>query len=144
MILFINAKALALSGLTILLSAIWYYFCIDQQKYNLSPYSFIYFYFSACDVTISNPEKSVRLGNGKSYTLRCLITAPDVFDRWSNPQYTSSIQSDPSLTFTKTGNEHDLNIKSMNVFIAGVWTCYSKQGNNDSIELKVTSKYSIF
>ncbi|CAB3997058.1 neural cell adhesion molecule 1-like isoform X1 [Paramuricea clavata] len=92
--------------------------------------------YAACDVTISNPEKSVRLGNAQSYKIRCLITAPDVFDRFSNPQYTSSIQSDPSLTYATTGNEHDLDIKSMNVFIAGVWTCYSKQGNSDNITLK--------
>ncbi len=78
---------------------------------------------------------------GQSFTLRCVVTAPDVFDRWSNPLYKNSLQNDSNLQYTNTGDEHDLQIVSMNVFIAGVWTCYSKQGKNDTVILTFGSKY---
>ena len=97
-------------------------------------------FFSACDVEVANPD-SKELTHGQGYTLKCKVTAPDTFDRWSNPLYKSSIQSDPELRYTDTGGTHDLEIVSMNVFFAGVWTCYSQQGKNDSVTLTFARKY---
>ncbi len=81
------------------------------------------------------------LAHNQGYTLKCRVTAPDSFDRWSNPLYKSSIQNDPNLQYTETGNEHDLRIVSMNVLFAGIWTCYSQQGKNDSVTLTFARKY---
>jgi hypothetical protein len=95
--------------------------------------------FSACDVTILNPEDSKPTVNGQGVTLRCKVTSPDVFDRWSNPLYKSSIQSDPNVNHRINGDEHDLIIVSMNVLLAGVWTCHS-QNNSDDITLTFSRK----
>ncbi len=81
------------------------------------------------------------LTHGQGYLLRCVVTAPDVFDRWSNPLYKSSIQYDSNLQYTNTGDEYDLQIVSMNAFFAGVWTCYSKQGRRDNVALTFARKF---
>ncbi|XP_046853940.1 hemicentin-1-like isoform X2 [Xenia sp. Carnegie-2017] len=90
---------------------------------------------AACDVKVDFSGNRVSLSNGQKYTLACSVTPPDVFDNWRNPLLKIPIQNNPSLEYVKTGNKHKIEIKSMNVFIAGEWTCYSKQNKSDYIVL---------
>ena len=98
------------------------------------------FYFSVGDVSVAGSGTPIKPSHGHTVNLMCTVTAPDVFDKWDNELYTSSIKDDPNLEFTESGNNHNIRIKSMNVYLAGVWTCYSTQGNNDSIIVDVARK----
>ena len=102
----------------------------------------LFIYYScclACDVDIAAPGP-IRLSHGRSYTLRCKVTAPDTFDRWDNPAIKIPVKDDPNLVDEQNGDEHDVKITSMNFFLSGVWTCYSKQGKSDNITLLITRK----
>ena len=83
----------------------------------------------------------VSLTPSQSYTLRCTITPPDTFDRWDNPALKTSIQNDSNLAYETDGNQYDLKISSMNFFLAGVWACYSKEGNSDNVTIHIARKY---
>ena len=103
----------------------------------------LFIYYScclACDVDIAAPGP-IRLSHDQSYTLRCKVTAPDTFDRWDNPAIKIPVKDDPNLVDEQKGDEHDLAITSMNFFLSGVWTCYSKQGKSDNLTLLITRKY---
>ena len=93
-------------------------------------------------MSVTRSKQSVPLNHNQGFTLRCTVTAPDTFDKWSNPLYTSSIHNDSNIQYTKSGDEHDLQIVSMKLVIAGKWTCSSKQGNSDYITIEVTRKLS--
>ena len=83
----------------------------------------------------------VTISHDNNVKLKCDVSGNDTFEAWKNPNNIVAINNS-KVEYNVDGDTHEIKILKVQAKDGGTWTCISKEGNSDTVELHVIGALS--
>ena len=81
------------------------------------------------------------ISHDNNVKLKCDVSGNDTFEAWKNPNNIVVINNS-KVEYNVDGDTHEIKILKVQAKDGGIWTCISKEGNSDTVELHVIGELS--